>query len=154
MARQRMCQADQERYGGPEWLDLQATLEWIDDADYDTLADLEKQIQALLKPEWAETVTLLGLITKLITGAPEALAVSSQRAKLWLMLRREGVDVTLADFKPKVFLIEREPKPKDDDADPPSGSPESSPVLTPADQTPASETSTSGSTPGSPGTGE
>lgn len=135
----RMSQDDRERYGGPEWLDFATATEWLEDCDYDALDGIEQEIRGLLGKE----VTLLSVLGQIMRSDREASSVPMLRVQLWLCLRASGVDVPLADFKPKAFHLERS------DADPPSDGAEPSAI---SDETtpPASETSTSASTPGSP----
>lgn len=146
MARQRMTEADRQQYGGPEWIDLADAVAWLDELDYDRLADVENQVRTLLAPEFPDDeVTLLWVLTQMLTRATKAGRVGMLRTRLWLALIATGVDIRLGDFKPHAYAVEfeRPAEKPSGDADPPSGSPESSPASTPAAQTPESETSTS-----------
>ena len=146
MARQRMTEADRQQYGGPEWIDLADAAAWLDELDCDRLADVENQARALLLPEFpGDEISLIWVLTQMLTKGTKAGRVPMLRTRLWLALIATGVDVKLADFKPHVYAaeFERPTTAQGDDADPPSGSPDSSPASTPADPTPESETSTS-----------
>jgi len=151
MARQRMLEADRETYGIPEWVDFLAAVRWIDDLDYDRLLDIETQIKTLLSPLNPDTdVTLLWFMSTMLARAQSAGSIPMLRTRLWLAVLAAGADVKLDDFKPHVYATEWErPAKGAADADPPSGSPESSDASTqePAN-TPASESSTSASIPG------
>lgn len=152
MARQRMNDADRARYGGPEWLpDERETANRFDDADYDRLVDIEAQLQAELKGKFGkEEITFIWVLYQLLGPTRWATSIPMTRVRLWLALVAEGVDVKLADFKPKVFEVTWEkPAKEDEQGDPPAGTPESSDTSTstPA-ASPASEPSTSASTPG------
>jgi hypothetical protein len=141
--RLRMCTADQERYGGPEWLDVDAAEDGLNDLDYDALKAIEDQVMPVFG------VSLLRFVGKEF----KEWTVPSIRGRLWLALRNAGVDVALADFKPKALSVEMQLRAPD--ADPPSGTPASSDTSTPTLEqtpTPESETSGSASTPGLPST--
>lgn len=150
--RLRMCDADRQEYGGPEWLDSNAALDALNDLDYDQLAAIETQIT----DELGEDKTLLWVVSQLQSRTRQSTLLALLRLRLWLSLRQwmaerhDGVAIKLADFKPHVLLTEMERRVPD--ADPPSSGVESSPTSAPgsAEDTPASETSTSPSTPGSP----
>lgn len=156
MARQRMCEADRQQYGGPEWIDFLGALRWIDDLDYDTLEAVERQVRDVLAPEFPDTkVSLVWVIQQLLEKSAPAGLVVMMRTRLWLALIAEGVQIELASFRPKVYKADWEappPKKKAGDADPPAGSLESSPESTPDStaDTPASDASTSQSLPSSP----
>jgi len=150
--RLRMCDEDQQRYGGPEWLDDDVTIEWLNDLDYDALRELEKQIKADpgIVEELGKSANLLSVVGQIIEPTEVAKSAPLLRARVWLALRAAGVDVALAGFTPKIFRARTAGRSAD--ADPPSGGAESSPTSTQPSTTdaPASETSTSASTPGSP----
>jgi hypothetical protein len=150
--RLRMTDADQERYGGPEWLDPDAITEWLNDLDYTGLVEVERQVIADLAPAFPdEGVTLLWAYAQMVRRTRAATSLPMMRLKVWLALRAEGVDVALADFTPKVFAIASEPDDEaEEDADPPASTPESSGISIPPVDSPGSETSTSGSTPSLP----
>ncbi|GGK32178.1 hypothetical protein GCM10010124_26220 [Pilimelia terevasa] len=103
MARIRMCDADRETYGGPEWLGFNlATL--TDDTDLGELEAIE-----------AATDTVLAV------AVAEPAGVRAIRLWLWIGLRNAGVNVEWAKFRPKVLRVAWEAG----DALPPDGGPPS-----------------------------
>lgn len=142
--RLRMAPEDRETYGGPEWLDDDATTEALNDLDLDALMDIEGEV----KSELGMTLNRLTATGFINWEIPHI------RGRLWLALRMAGVEVDLADFKPaKILRTALEvPKRGGGDARPPASEADSGTASTSTTSTPASETSDSGSTPGSPGT--
>lgn len=143
--RLRMCEADQQQYGGPEWLDPAAAVEALNDLDYDQLVAIEDQITA----ELGEDKTLPWVAAQLTYRTRQSSSIGVLRVRLWLALRQwmmqtHGTAVKLADFKPHVLAAEVEYQTPD--ADPPSDGPDSS-TSTTAD-TPASPPSIEVSIPG------
>lgn len=137
IAQRRMRPADQERYGGPEWIDVERGLDALNDLDYDGLSSIEDQLIA--------EVGAVSLMWYVNSEFPK-LTQASERVRLWLGLLAEGVDIKLADFKPGTYNLDARARPVD--AVPPAVTSESSPAST-GTTTLESETSTSGSTPGS-----
>jgi hypothetical protein len=98
----RMCDADRERYGGPEWLDYDAAV--LDDTPCDELEDIEAQT---------------GVVLFRAVQEPEAAA--ALRLWLWLALARAGVDIAWPDFTPRTMKL----RVRSGDADPPASAPPS-----------------------------
>jgi hypothetical protein len=146
-----MTAEDRDQYGGPEWLDFDAAVGWLDDLGYDQLVDIEAQLQAALDGKTGgEEITLLWVIYQLKAKTRFATSLAALRVRLWLALLAAGVDLRLADFTPHAFGTAWETPPaKEKKGDPPAGTPDSSGTLTstPAD-TPPSPPSTDVSTPG------
>ncbi|WP_427422657.1 hypothetical protein [Lysinibacillus fusiformis] len=144
--RLRMAPEDRETYGGPEWLDDDASTEALSDLDLDTLMEIEAGVKAEL------SMTLNRLTgTSFVNWE-----IPHLRGRLWLALRAAGVEVDLDDFKPAKILrtVLEVPKRGGDDADPPASEADSGTASTSTTPTPPSETSDSASTPGSPDTTE
>lgn len=149
MLRYRLSEEDRARYGGPEWQTIEPVVTWSCDLDYDALVAIEDQIiEVLGDPDKG----LTWAVGQFLIETRRSHLIPMQRIRVWLCLLAAGSDITLADCKPKVLagdLDRTKPKAEDDDdADPPAPGAESSPD--PAPSTPSSETSTGGSTPGSP----
>lgn len=136
-AQRRLRPADVERYGVPEWVDVERGIDHLNDLDYDGLKAIEEQLFA----ELGTTLTLF------VGAMIETYSIDAMRVRLWFGLLAAGHDIKLADFKPAAFNLERRARPGAD-ADPPAANSESSPASTET-TTPESETSTSASTPGS-----
>ncbi len=94
----RLCEADRERYPGPEWLvyDTETTL----NCDLDTLEKIEETIG------W----TMVELGGQLARGSARGL-----RAMIWIARKLAGCDDAWDSFKPKVWSIEEQ----EVDPDPP-----------------------------------
>jgi len=137
-AQRRLRPADAQRYGVPEWVDVERGVDALNDLDYEGLEAIEGQI----KTEFG-----VPSLTLFIGVEFETHSVKAMRARLWLGLLAAGHDIKLADFKPGTFNLEHRARPGVD-ADPPAATSESSPASTET-TTPGSETSTSASTPGS-----
>lgn len=143
--RLRLCDEDREQYGGPEWLEWSATVEWLNNLDGDALIALDEELGPHL-PEAKGPLLWLANIVQL-RRVDELYKMRVSRAWAWLQLRAAGVDIDLPAFKPRLLAMRAE-----FDTNPPSGGEASSPKSTPDSQaaSPESETSTSASTPGSP----
>jgi hypothetical protein len=142
LRRIRLCDEDQERYGGPEWLDTDAAIVWLSDLDEPKLTAIEKQIRA----EYGR-VLLLFLTEDVFAGTMAAF-----RGRTWLALLHNGVDIALADYTPKPMKMSWEPEPDAPDASPPSDGADSSPSPDEPAASPPRKTSrrsTAGSTRGS-----
>lgn len=137
LAQRRMREADRERYGTPEWVDVERGVEALNDLDYDGLCSIEDQLVAEVGAE--------SLMRYLAVEFPK-ITQPTERVRLWLGLLATGADIRLADFKPATFNLDARARPVD--AVPPAVTSESSPASTET-TTPGSETSTSGSIPGS-----
>lgn len=137
LAQCQMRPADRERYGGPEWIDVERGIDALNDLDYEALVAVEDQLVSEVG-----TVSL----TYYIATELRKISIRSERVKLWLGLLAAGMDIKLADFKPTSFNLDYRARPID--ADPPVVTSDSSPAST-GTTIPVSETSTSASTPGS-----
>lgn len=138
----RLTDADRERYGGPEWLDTDAALAWLNGLPFDELDAIEKQ----MRPE-------LGVVLlRFMAYEAYSDSLSAFRGRAWLALRQAGVDIALAEFKPDIVRIGWRPE-DPADADPPAdGASSPSPNSTDAGSPKSSRTSpkrTGGSTRGS-----
>lgn len=136
IAQRRLRPADRERYGTPEWIDVEGGVDALNDLDYDGLKAIEDQVLA----EFG-----VSLMRYIGVEFPK-LTMESERVRCWLGLLAVGVDIKLAGFKPVTFNLDTRPRPAD--AVPPAKTSESSPASTET-TIPGSETSTSASTPGS-----
>jgi hypothetical protein len=96
-----MSPEDQERYGGPEWIEF----------DYAQVADEELSVL-----EEFETVT--GLTITEFGAEVGRGSVKGIRAMLWLARRMAGCVDEWASFQPKILKVETESD-EADDADPP-----------------------------------
>lgn len=134
-----LSEEDREKFGGPEVLDTDAALAWLNDLGYDELVAIEKQI----RPELG-MVLLTFMADEVLTGSLVAF-----RGLAWLALRHAGEEIALADFKPDVLQMRRVRDAAD--AGPPSGGAASSPASTTTKKPRAGRTSpgsTEASTPG------
>lgn len=110
MPRIRLCDADRERYGGPEWVELSA----VDLMDEETgLIEQVEEQWGLAPPEFLHGI-----------GRDSTKAL---RALVWLARRKAGCLDPVATFKPKVqgwSGVIYEPLPAEEkaaaDADPPA----------------------------------
>ncbi len=150
--RLKLDDADRERYGGPEWLDIEDVIAWSTTAGYDELADAEKQITAFLGDP---TKSLTWVVAQFLQENRTATLIPMQRVQIWLCLVATGSKIKLDDCVPRVLAVEiyQPPKKTDGDADPPSPGADSS-TDTAAEASPESQTSTGASTPGSPSTSD
>lgn len=155
--RLRMAEPDQERYGGPEWLDFGDVPAWLDSLGYDDLVAVEKQVRAELEPsnpKQGEEKPLLRVMYLLLTNAEEALYMPMRLVRLWLSLRAAGVDVALAEFRPARMWAVRLDNTVGGSV-PPPGASDSSPTSSPeSDATTSSSTSESFTAASTPGPGE
>lgn len=101
----RLCEADRERYPGPEWLQYDTAV--VLDLDLDTLEQIEETLG------W----TLIELGAQLARGSARGL-----RAMIWIARKLAGCDDAWASFKPKVWQIEHDESDPVEavDADPPA----------------------------------
>lgn len=125
---------DRAKYGGPEWLDISAAVEALNDLDWDTQNAFDEQVYQQ---------TGEGLILSI--GQLRTWKLTAQRVGMWLGLWHAGVVIPFADFKPTKPLRFRV---EGNDAVPPASTPGSSDTSISA-TTPEPETSSSASTPGS-----
>lgn len=108
----RMCDADRERYGGPEWVTYAD--DQVIDLTFDELVAIEDAIGMSM-------VQLRGVEARLYTAR-------GCRAILWIARKLAGQDDDFAEFKPNVQRLDMIPVFPDpdepaggDDADPPDG---------------------------------
>jgi hypothetical protein len=109
--RVRLCDADRQRFGGPEWVTY----------DEDYYMDLPASALMALEEEMGMS------IGEAIRGAARQTAAGT-KAALWLARRRAGLKEPFAEFDPRVWRVEAEvvhdDAPGGGDGDgPPVGSP-------------------------------
>jgi hypothetical protein len=103
----RMCDADREQFGGPEWALFQ-------DSDY-----LDMRASALMKLEEALGMPLGSAMREFARGT-----TVGAKAILWLARHRAGVTETFDEFDPRVLALQVEtvedPEDGGDAGDPPA----------------------------------
>lgn len=120
-----LCPADQERFGGPEWIVFDE--DDLADVPIDTLERWEKPLLDTYG------MSLLDMIAEATGGK---VTMRSLRAMVWMAYQRAGVDIDYAEFNPRLMDPQLRAHEGDDAAPPaPTGDGPSSPAssVDPAD---------------------
>jgi hypothetical protein len=90
----RLCDADRDEYGGPEWLEL----------DPDALLDFRASQLAAWEKDMGQTI-----VSVVSQGRNES--ANAIRGQLWIALKLAGVNLEWAEFDPRALKAElrREP---------------------------------------------
>lgn len=88
--RVRLCEADREEYGGPEWLELDRDV--LDDTRADELHEIEAEMDLSFSMLFVEEVALR--------------TARARKAVAWLALRQAGILHPWNDFQPRVLRSE------------------------------------------------